>query len=94
MAGCVYIVNNHKNGTLYIGVTSDLERRIYQHGEGLTPAYLQMRADTARLVRGVLGHPRCHPAREDDEAVVPQMEDRADRDNEPGLAGLVFRAVV
>ena len=39
MAGYVYIVTNQKSGTLYIGVTSDLERRIYEHREGLTPGF-------------------------------------------------------
>ncbi|CAD7040477.1 endonuclease [Pseudorhizobium halotolerans] len=39
MAGYVYIVTNHKHGTLYIGVTSDLARRIYEHREGLTPGF-------------------------------------------------------
>ena len=39
MAGYVYIVTNHKHGTLYIGVTSDLERRIYEHREELTPGF-------------------------------------------------------
>ena len=29
--GYVYILTNHKNGTLYIGVTSDLVKRIWQH---------------------------------------------------------------
>ncbi len=30
----VYIVANHKNGTLYTGVTSDLPQRAWQHREG------------------------------------------------------------
>ncbi|MDA8611264.1 GIY-YIG nuclease family protein [Candidatus Pacebacteria bacterium] len=29
----VYILSNRKNGTLYIGVTSNLKRRIQQHKE-------------------------------------------------------------
>jgi len=27
----VYIITNNRNGTLYIGVTSDIEKRISQH---------------------------------------------------------------
>ena len=30
----VYIVASYKNGTIYIGVTSDLVGRIYQHKHG------------------------------------------------------------
>lgn len=30
----VYIVSNHKNGTIYIGVTSNLTKRIWEHKEG------------------------------------------------------------
>lgn len=32
--GWVYIVTNRPNGTLYIGVTSNLERRVAQHRAG------------------------------------------------------------
>ncbi len=38
-AGYVYIMANRKNGTIYIGVTSDLVGRVCQHREGLVPGF-------------------------------------------------------
>lgn len=39
MQPCVYIVCNHRHGTLYIGVTSNLARRAYEHREGLLDGF-------------------------------------------------------
>jgi putative endonuclease len=33
MGGWVYMMTNRRDGTLYVGVASDLPRRVYQHRE-------------------------------------------------------------
>jgi len=39
MQPCVYIVASGYNGTLYVGVTSTLLRRIWQHREGVLDGF-------------------------------------------------------
>jgi predicted GIY-YIG superfamily endonuclease len=34
-AGYVYLMANRKNGTIYIGVTSDLAKRVWEHRKGV-----------------------------------------------------------
>ena len=36
---CVYILASRRHGTIYIGVTSDLMARIYQHRTGALPGF-------------------------------------------------------
>ena len=36
---CVYILASQPRGTLYIGVTSDLMKRLWQHRDGITGGF-------------------------------------------------------
>jgi putative endonuclease len=39
MAGWVYFMTNRHNGVLYVGVTSNLSRRVYEHRQGLVDGF-------------------------------------------------------
>jgi len=45
----VYILASRHNGTLYVGVTSDVVRRVAEHREGATPGFTE-RYGVKRLV--------------------------------------------
>ena len=36
---CVYILASQRNGTLYIGVTADLVRRVWEHRTGMVDGF-------------------------------------------------------
>lgn len=49
MAYYVYILASDRNGTLYVGVTNDLLRRVYEHKEGAAEGFTK-RHSVKRLV--------------------------------------------
>ncbi|HKP33486.1 MAG TPA: GIY-YIG nuclease family protein [Sphingomicrobium sp.] len=48
-AGYVYIMASRKNGTIYVGVTSDLAKRVCEHRDGLIAGFTK-RYGCKRLV--------------------------------------------
>jgi putative endonuclease len=46
---CIYILASRKGGTLYIGVTNDLIRRVSEHKKKLVPGFTK-KYDVSRLV--------------------------------------------
>ena len=52
--GWVYIMTNQRNGTLYVGVTSDLIRRVDQHRRGEVDGF------TKRYDLKILVYAECH----------------------------------
>ena len=48
--GCVYIMTNKNNTTLYTGVTSDLQKRIWQHKNFIYPTSFTAKYKTVKLV--------------------------------------------
>ena len=45
----VYIMASNRNGTLYVGVTNDLSRRVYEHRTGAADGFTK-KYDVKRLV--------------------------------------------
>ena len=41
MTPCVYILASKPHGVLYVGVTSNLPQRVWQHQNDLTPGFTQ-----------------------------------------------------
>lgn len=41
MGGWVYIMTNRRHGTLYVGATADLARRVWEHRTGIADGFTQ-----------------------------------------------------
>ena len=58
MGGWIYIMTNRRNGTLCIGVTNDLVRRVWEHRESVESSFVRRYALT-RLVYFEQHHDIC-----------------------------------
>ena len=85
----VYIMANRYRGTIYIGVTSKLWSRVWDHKTGRTPDFF-WQCNVTSLVwyehrmtmeAAILREKRM-------KELEAELEDRADREDEPGVADL------
>jgi len=83
----VYLLASRRNGTLYLGVTSNLMQRVAQHRAELLGGFTAKAwGQAAAMVRATRNDGTCDPAREADQEVAQSLETRFDRAGEPGLA--------
>jgi hypothetical protein len=80
--GYVYFMTNKPNGILYVGVTSDLVRRVFEHRSGFHEA---IRIEEARLFRAIRDYPGCDPTGTQRQALATRVEGSLDRGNQSGL---------
>jgi hypothetical protein len=79
----VYILASKKRGTLYIGVTNDIARRVYEHRTGTASGFTR-RYGVFRLVyfEDLSDRDRGDPAGDGSETMEAAVEDRADRERQ------------
>ena len=76
LGGYVYILASAPNGILYVGVTSDLVRRIYEHRNGLVAGFTK-KYSVKRLVY-FERYEDIQTARTQHQTLVSQMESQFD----------------
>ena len=87
---CVYILASKRNGTLYVGTTSNLVQRIWQHKHDLVGGFTQ-RYGVHTLV-WYESHATMESAitrEEKDQGMEAGVEDCIDREGQSGMARLV-----
>ncbi len=81
----IYIVTNERRTTLYIGVTNDLQSRVWQHSRGEGSGFTR-RYNLAVLIYYEVYPTRHHRAGEAIERLDSREEGGAHRDHQPGMA--------
>ena len=87
---CVYILASKPNGTLYVGVTTNLTQRIYQHKAGDVDGFSK-RYDINRLVFYELHEDTYHAIVREKQVKAWEtgLVDQPNSVNKPNLAGFV-----
>jgi hypothetical protein len=75
----VYLLASDRNGTLYLGVTNDIVRRVYEHKSKAVAGFTKRYAVDKQVWFELYDDPTNDHAREGIEEVATSVEDSADR---------------
>ena len=76
---CIYILANKRNGTLYVGVTSDIARRAWQHRSNAVGGFARdYGVHRLVFVEFHETHGRCDPPRKAHQEMAPHVETGVD----------------
>ena len=81
----VYILASKRNGTLYVGVTNDLIKRVWQHKNDVFPGFTSKYKVHRLVYYEQYGGIRYAIEREATQEVEQEMETRTDREDESKL---------
>jgi len=82
----LYILASRRHGTLYIGVTNDLVRRVHEHRIKAVPGLTKRYAIDRLVYFEIFADPTSAITRETSEEMAARLENCVDRNREPGLA--------
>ena len=85
----VYILASKRNGTLYIGVTSDLQKRTGEHKDNAIEGFTKRYGAPIGLLRTTRRYDFCYNAGEADEEMESGLEAGSHREAKSRLEGLV-----
>ena len=88
--GHIYILASKGNGTLYIGMTNHLARRIWEHRQATASAFTRKYGVTQLVYTEPFNNIESAIRREKAmKKMVPQVEARTDRERQSRLAGFL-----
>ena len=91
MAYYVYVLASRRDGTLYVGVTGDLVRRVYEHRNGLVAGFTKKYGVKRLVYFEEYPEPRTAIQREKKyQTLVSRLEDKIDRARESRLARFIW----
>src|SRR5258708_40232120 len=94
MPAFVYMMSNRRNGILYVGVTTNLPKRSFEHREGLIDGFTRRYGLKMLVYHEAFDDVRDAIQRKNDEALAESLESSAHPRTESGVERFVRNVVL